>query len=129
MSADPVPDDVKRFILDYIDSIPALEALLLMRRQPERRWTAAAMAAALYTEPRRVAALLADLDTRGLCAQRPDHEPTYGWPPATDDLRRLVDRLADTYAKHLVAVTNIVHGKPRASVRSFSDAFRLRGSE
>lgn len=125
----PIPDDVRRFIIEHIDSVPALEALLLMRRIPDKKWTVAMLAAALYMEPRRVAALLADLSHRGLCGSQPDSETMYFWRPATAELGEGLNRVAETYARHLVPVTNLIHSKPRASVRGFSDAFRLRGNE
>jgi hypothetical protein len=127
--ADPVPDDVRRFVLDFVDSVPALEALLLMRRQPERQWTVSMMAAALYLEPRDVAPVLAELGARDLCSTRSAPEPTYAWPPPSDKLRAMVDRVAEAYAKHLVPITHLIHSKPRPGVRSFLDAFRLRGPE
>jgi hypothetical protein len=126
-SREPIPDDVRNFIVTYIDSVPALEALLLMRRSPERRWTAAALAEELYLDVSHVAPLLVDLSTRGLCAVE-GPSPHYFGQPATPELGEQVDRVADAYGKYLVAVTNLIHSKPRPSVRGFSDAFRLRGN-
>jgi hypothetical protein len=127
-SPDPIPDDVRRFIVEHIDSVPALEALLLMRRSPDRRWTAEELAAELYVESRHVAPVVAALGTRGLCGVD-GTPPRYYWSPATPDLAARLQRLAEAYAAYLVAVTNIIHSKPRPSVRGFSDAFRLRGPE
>jgi len=128
-SSAPIPDDVRRFIVEAIDSIPALEALLLMRRDPGQHWTTGMLAAALYMEPKQVAPFLSDLASRGLCGTADNSEPRYFWRPATPDLAQALDRLADVYARHLVAVTNLIHSKPRPSVRGFSDAFRIRGTE
>lgn len=118
-----------RFIKEHIASVPSLEALLLMRRTPEKKWTAAMMAAALYLDIRQTAALLADLAQRGLCSTQPDSETAYFWPPAILEIAAGVDGVAEHYERHLVAVTNLIHSKPRPSVRGFSDAFRLRGPE
>lgn len=125
----PIPDDVQRFILEHIDSVPALEALLIMKRDPDKQWTAAAMAAELYMDRRTVAPFLADLSARGLCGALHREEAVYFWRPASPALAESLERLAEVYAKHLVPVTNLIHSKPRPSVRGFSDAFRLRGSE
>ncbi|MGH7313383.1 MAG: hypothetical protein ACREJV_09435 [Candidatus Rokuibacteriota bacterium] len=125
----PIPDDVSRFITDYIDSVPALEALLLMRKSPARRWTPAVLAAELYMDTSQVAPLLADLSGRGLCGSEEGAEPVYFWRPASPELAAALERLADVYGRYLVAVTNLIHGKPRPSVRGFLDAFRLRGNE
>lgn len=128
-STNPIPEEVRRFVLDHIDSVPALEALLIMMRNRETRWTAEAMAAELYMDRRTVAPFLADLGVRGLCGSQPGEEPAYYWRPATPELADSLEQLAEVYAKHLVPVTNLIHSKPRASVRGFSDAFRLRGAE
>jgi hypothetical protein len=37
----------------------------------------------------------------------------------------MVERLAGSYANHLIQVTNLIHGKPRR-LREFADAFKLR---
>lgn len=34
-----IPDDVEQFLLDRIDSVEELEALLLLRNDPEKQWT------------------------------------------------------------------------------------------
>ncbi|HXH83546.1 MAG TPA: hypothetical protein VNN07_11535 [Candidatus Tectomicrobia bacterium] len=125
----PIPDDVRRFVVEYIDSVPALEALLLMRKSPCRRWTAAMLAAELYMEPQHVKPILADLSGRGLCGTEEGVDAVYFWRPATPALDEALGRLADVYARYLVPVTNLIHSKPRPSVRQFSDAFRLRGNE
>jgi hypothetical protein len=118
---------VRNFIITYIDSVPALAALLLMRRSPERRWPPISLAEELYMEPLRVASVLVDLAARGLCAADGD-PPQYFGMAATPELGVQIDRVADAYGKYLVAVTNLIHSKPRPSVRGFSDAFRLRGN-
>jgi hypothetical protein len=37
----------------------------------------------------------------------------------------MVDRLAHTYSRHLIQVTNLIHTKPRR-LREFADAFKIR---
>lgn len=48
MADDLIPEDLRDFILRHIDSIAQLEALLLLRRNPEETWTAEASAKRLY---------------------------------------------------------------------------------
>jgi hypothetical protein len=50
---------------------------------------------------------------------------TYRYQCKDQDVDRTISELARSYASHLIAVTNMIHSKPR-SMRSFSDAFRLR---
>jgi hypothetical protein len=44
MAREPIPDDVREFILGHIDSIAQLEALLLLRRNPSTTWNAHSVA-------------------------------------------------------------------------------------
>src|SRR3569832_623955 len=40
----PIPDDVRRFILASVPSVPYLEAMLLLRAEPELPWDKEALA-------------------------------------------------------------------------------------
>jgi rubrerythrin len=48
------------------------------------------------------------------------------YEPSTDDLRAIIDRLADVYAAHLREVTNLIHSQVEKQAHRFADAFRLR---
>lgn len=48
MADEQIPDAVKRLIVDRIDSIPELEALLLFRDNRERDWSAEEAGRRLY---------------------------------------------------------------------------------
>ncbi|HEY7217508.1 MAG TPA: hypothetical protein VH985_03875, partial [Candidatus Binatia bacterium] len=50
MSTDLIPDDIKQLILDKIDSVAQMEALLLLRNNPELGWDVAAVAKRLYID-------------------------------------------------------------------------------
>ena len=120
-----IPDDVRRFIQTSIDSIAQLEALLIAHELPDAEWTVATMAARLYISPERTAAILARL-----CGDRlmvtVGAGVRYKYEPDSDELRRMVDRLAEAYAKHLVPITRLVHSKEGLRIREFPDAFDFR---
>lgn len=126
MPQDAIPEDVQRFILTCIPSIPHLEALLLLRANPPRGWEAREVAARLYVPEAEAAAVLADLDAAGLLLseQAPQR---YRYEPASDELRQLLDRVAHAYAAHLVEMTHLVHAKSDdRKARQFADAFKFR---
>ena len=50
----------------------------------------------------------------------------YRYAPTDDSLRADIEDLAGCYSRQLVDVTQLVHSKPGAIVRSFADAFRFR---
>jgi hypothetical protein len=121
--ADELPENVKRLIAERIESIPELEAVLLLREHPTRDWDAEEAGARLYVSRTIAAHLLAALAGRGLLLRTGE---TYRYLPSNDTLRADVDELAQCYSRQLVAVTQLVHARPGVSVRSFADAFRIR---
>lgn len=123
----PIPEDVRRFVLTSIPSVPFLEALLLLRADPDHRWESATLASRLYIRDRVAGELLGDLCTAGFARRCPApdaHCCIYG--PATDTLRERIDTLADLYARHLVDITHLIHSRLERKAQQFADAFRLR---
>ena len=120
--ADLIPEDLRDFVLRHIDSIAQLEALLLLRRNPSDAWTADVAAKRLYITETEATNALDQLCADGLltCA-----DGSYRFDPQSDEQRQMVEQLADSYRRHLIPITNLIHGKPRR-LREFSDAFKIR---
>jgi hypothetical protein len=119
-------EDLKQFLSEHISSVGQLEVLLLMRSDPERRWTAAQVSKTLYTTPEVVAEQLADLCKRGLLAAHGGSDTLYQYAPATPDLDANVATLDAAYRERRVAVITFIYSQPIEKVRTFADAFRLR---
>ena len=66
MNRDSIPKDLKQFILERIESVAYLEALLLLRSKPEALWSCEAVANRLYIDRKQTAELLALLMQMGL---------------------------------------------------------------
>jgi len=120
MPGEEVPEDVREFILRYINSIAQLEALLLLWRDPNKSWDSAAMARRLYVGEGETIEVLTQLNADGLLTET---QGSYRFNK--DDWQEPVGRLAESYAKQLIPITNIIHAKPRR-IREFADAFKFR---
>jgi hypothetical protein len=126
-SPDPLSADLFRFLVESVDSVPELEALLLFRDDPARSWSSADLASRLYISPRGATAIIeklerrrwiADIDAKGrfrFCTNAPDAE--------------LIDRLSSAYAKHLSLIARVIHEKPSEGLREFAKAFRVTPEE
>ena len=123
MRGDELPESVKRLITESIDSVPELEAIMLLRDQKAHEWTAAETGARLYVSATMAAYLLSVLSERGFFSHEGD---VYRYAPVTPELEASVELLAESYSGALIAVTTAIHSKPSSSVRQFADAFRLR---
>ena len=118
-----IPDDVRALILERIDSVPELEAILLFRDDPRREWTPEAAGRRLYVSTTVAGHVLGVLCDRGFFARTGDG---YRYDPESQRLGEIVDQLAIAYSRHLVAVTDLIHSKPSQNLRDFVGAFRLR---
>ena len=122
-----IPDGVKRFIAEHIESAEQLDALMQLYLQREREWTPEALSQAIYTVPQSAERSLARLAELGLAAAGGSpHAPTYRYAPADAETDRRVCELAETYRTQRVEVVKHVFASRADPVRSFADAFRLR---
>jgi hypothetical protein len=149
---DSLPEDVQRFILLGIPSVPYLEALLLLHGDPARAWACQEVARRLYLTDKAAQVVLAELAAAGVtqlvadsgdgaalagATSMPggDGEDTSSEPanasvryaPQTLELQEMIDRLAVIYPRHIVAVSELIHSRGRHSrAQQFADAFVLR---
>lgn len=121
MAEDPIPADVREFIVGNIDSIAYLEALLLLRVDMGVKWTAQSVAARLYVDEVDAGAILARLAAEGFAVCE---GPSFRYE-CTPEVDLVVQRLAQSYASHLIPVTNLIHSRSGA-IQAFASAFKLR---
>lgn len=119
-----IPPDIKRFILTSIDSVPHLEAILLLRQDPDIEWDAKMMAPRLYISENKTRELLADLNTAGFAVLKNQSTLSYQYGPLNNELKEMVSKLCYIYAKHLIEVTNLIHTKTGRQAQQFGDAFK-----
>lgn len=113
---------VDRFILDEIDSVPHLEALLLLWNTRPRRWSIDELARFLYIPPEQTRQIIRDLQLRDLVLCDSD-ACSYNSGEERDALIAEVDR---TWRRELVRLSNMIHSKASPAVRDFARAFRLK---
>jgi hypothetical protein len=127
MSRAELPDEIRRFILNSVPSVPYLEAILLLRTDPDVSWDVRRVAARLYVAERQAAEVLTALTVAGV-AHGDDHGDTalFRYAPATAELRERLDALAQAYSTNLVEVTDVIHSRVDKRAQQFADAFRVR---
>lgn len=120
-----IPEDIRRFVLTSIPSVPYLEAALLFRRSAQVERSARDLARALYLPEPRAAELLDALCKAGIVEACPGAEGRYRYAPG-EALAAAIERLAEAYADDMVGITHLIHDPTQKSARRFADAFRLR---
>jgi hypothetical protein len=99
-------------VVECLDSVAELEALLLVRASRAQRWKATTLADRLYIPDEQARGVLEALYRRHLMARAGE---TFEYDPASEALRRDVDALAAAYPRFLIAITDVIHGKSRTS--------------
>lgn len=115
---------VENFIRGEIDSVPHLEALLLLWRNAPDGWSAAQIARHLYVPQGQAAAIGEDLQRRGLIAR--DANGAFFYDKSQGELNSLVEAVDASYRRDLIRISGIIHSKASPGIRAFADAFRLR---
>jgi len=126
MKAGELTDEVRRFILTSVPSIPYLEAVLLLRTGPGAGWDVHRVARRLYVSEKQAGELLQGLAAAGIARADEAASGLYHYRPATPELGERIEALAEAYATNLVAVTDLVHSRIDKRAQQFADAFRLR---
>jgi hypothetical protein len=120
--AGDIPEPVRTFLADHIDSVSLLDALLLVRAVPEKAWTATDVARALVTSETLASSQLVHLRRHGLMRQEGS---SYTYAP-TAEKAAAVDALADCYSRRRHTVIGLIYRPSSRSAVSLADAFRIR---
>lgn len=102
-----IPEDVRRFILASIPSVPYLEALLLLRGAGAAGIDSAGLASGLYLSNKAAGGLLTLLCEKGVAERLSEPGRVRFAPPVP--LAALIDRLAAVYADNLIGVSMLIH--------------------
>lgn len=126
MDRENIPDEVSRFILLAVPSVPYLEAMLLLRREQEQPWSHKQLAARIYVNEKLAQSILSGLNDQGIVALTDQELQLYEFRPATEELAETITRLADVYSRNLIGVTNLIHSRTSKKAMQFADAFIWR---
>ncbi len=128
MAPPPIPEDIRRFVLTSIASVPHLEALLLLRASEHEYWSGTMLADRLYIGVKLAQSLMAELCRAAMVEPRSeaDGSISYRYQPASPALRATIDELAVLYARQLVDITNLIHSRLDRKAQQFADAFKWR---
>jgi hypothetical protein len=116
---------VDGFLLEHIDSVPHLEALLLLWNSRPRHWSTEDMAKALFLTTDATRIILLDLARRHIIATGNADADSF-WYQTGVDRDELISAVDQAYRTELIRVTRIIHSKASPAVRAFAQAFRLK---
>jgi hypothetical protein len=118
--------DVYEYILEKIDSVPHLEAVILLWNSRPVGWTSEELASRLYISTEKTAELLQDLIRQQFVQQIPGMPPRYSYVARNDDQNEWMIRVDAAYRREIVRISTMLHSKTSPSVREFARAFRFK---
>jgi hypothetical protein len=121
-----IPDELRRFIGDYLGSIVQLELLLLLAADRNKAWTGQEAAKPLYISADAATGFLELMRQQGLCAANADSPARYRFAPAQPEWEQLVQELALQYRNRRLTITDLIYAAPTGKFQRFADAFRFR---
>jgi DNA-binding MarR family transcriptional regulator len=115
--------NVEQFIVDEIDSVPHLEALLLLWRNAPHACSAQQISEQLYIPHGEGAAIADDLHRRGLIEREGGK---FFYDTRSEERNRLLEAVDEMHRRELIRISGIIHSKASPGVRAFANAFRFR---
>lgn len=122
----PLSREVDEFIRDEIDTIPHLEALLLVWNSRPKQWTIDEMTAELYVDSAASKSILQSLARRGLLALESGAPERYRYASVSLSRDSIVEAVDAAYRNDLIRISRMIHSNAARTIRDFAEAFRFK---
>jgi hypothetical protein len=126
MPREPIPEDLRRFILTSIPSVPFVEAMLIYRDARGAAVSNELIAKRLYMAERAAGEVVQQLSETGVVEAAGTDPVSYRFRPGSEELAAMLEMLAAFYRSNLVDVTDLIHSRTARRAQQFADAFKLR---
>ena len=118
--------DVYEYILEKIDSVPHLEAVILLWNSRPVGWAPDELASRLYVPAERASEIMMDLVRQQLVQQLSGSPARFSYLPRNDEQNEWMFRVDTAYRREIVRISTMLHSKASPSVREFARAFRFK---
>lgn len=118
--------DVYEYILEKIESVPHLEAVILLWNSRPVGWSAEELASRIYVPAEKTEEILQDLLRQQLIQQVAGSPPRFSYLPRNDEQNEWMFRVDTAYRREIVRISTMLHSKASPSVREFARAFRFK---
>jgi hypothetical protein len=126
MTSPEIPARVLQFLAERIDTVPQLEAVLLLFEDPQRLWSEEELAGRIYVGRQVAATILQALQRQQLVTAESGAAVRYRYNPQWDPTGEVMPEVAATYRRHLVPLATFIHSRASTAVREFARAFDLK---
>lgn len=124
MSTEALPEAVRNLIARLIKSASHIDALMCLRQDPDREWTAQELARELRTNASMVETQMRELGP--LVATIGGMPARFRYNKESKESDDNVLALIDHYRTHSRSVLDAIYSNPIDTIRSFADAFKIK---
>lgn len=124
MPEEKPPSRVDQFILEQIETVPHLEALLLVWRRRPKLWSIDEMATELYVPHEHAGRILRELAARGFLLETAQSPSQYKYA-SSEEQDKMITQVEATYRHELIRISHMIHSKAPSALRDFARAFRF----
>ena len=125
MSPPDIPQHILAFVASSIDSVPQMEALVLLWEIQARAWSIEEIAARIYVSKEVATDIVSTLQRRRFIRPEESDPTRWRYDSSTPD-GPVIAETAAAYHRHVVALATYIHSKASASVREFARAFDFK---
>ena len=118
--------DVYEYILEKIESVPHLEAVILLWNSRPVGWTAEELASRIYVPAERTFEIVQDLIRQQFVQQSAGSPPRFSYLPRSEEQNEWMFRVDTAYRREIVRISTMLHSKASPSIREFARAFRFK---
>ena len=122
---EPIPDEIRRFVLTSIPSVPFVEAVLLFRALQGQPVATSKVAERLHISGKLGAALVEQLRTARIVERVAGDPASWRYAPEPE-LAKMLDQIAFYYVHDLIGMTRLIHSRTERMARQFAEAFKIR---
>lgn len=119
-------DVVVRDVDQYVDSLDALEVMMLLFRERQRSWSPDAVAVELRISVRVSRRELDRMRTKGVASEK---DGAYRFDQSDVDKAAAVAHIAAAYGTRRIELINYVASQTLKRIQSIADAFKLKKDE
>jgi len=122
----PNREQIDRFLVDEIDTVPQLEALLLIWNRRPKTWYCSEISKSLYISQDLARDVIRHLEQHHLLVKLESQVDSYALRTDSQELEWMLAGVDDLYRRELVRISNLIHEKASRAVRDFASAFRFK---
>lgn len=119
-----IPEGLRDFMKKYISSVSLLEVLLMLKRDPERSWSAQDISTEMRTNKSYASSQLAELIALKLVVPA-DREEAFRFDPLSPH-SVVITELEELYINRRPTIINFIYAPPIDSIRDFANAFKIK---